>query len=235
LEFRHGKRTVFNDFLTWTIAGFSISDELKWQPQGDYSKNEELIFWDIFKAYATAMSAEIKTDNDWYDLPGEYYERAEMGGHHGQFFTPKPVCTAMAQITVTDKPDESNSAADSSCGSGRMLLAANSVRRGMRMFATDLDPVCCHMCIVNFLMHGIEGEVVNKDALDTESYFSGCRVNEGLNNPLSKNLGFMHVRYLPKEESIIYRNGLSVKQKVANTPLTVVPAKKTEAIQMALF
>ena len=208
---RHSKYSVFSDFLLWVIAGFAISDELNWQPTNNYTKDELPVFPDIFSAFALAMNERIKADNHWADILGEYYMCANISNSSaGQFFTPEHVCTLMAQMAIFEN-DKRHNAHDCCCGSGRLLLAANSVQLGMKLYASDLDVTCCRMTVVNFLMHGCVGEVVQKDGLLADSYFGGWAVNEGINNPFSKYHGIPHVRFLPKEESVIYQNGFIEK------------------------
>jgi type I restriction enzyme M protein len=225
---RHNKRSVFFDFLTWIIAGFAVSDELKWQPKNRYNDKELSIFSNIFKAFVLTLNSEIKADDHWCDLLGIYYEGADFNdSYKGQFFTPEHICTLMAKITIGDERRE-NHAYDCCCGSGRMLLAANSIQPGMKLYASDLDAICCQITIINFLMHGCEGEVVHKNGLIDDCYFEGWAVNDGLNNPFSKYYGLPHVRILPKEESEIYKRGLLVKKEFNNVPVKIVSKNKVK-------
>lgn len=97
---------------------------------------------------------------EWCDPLGEYYEC--LAGNYkksnfGQFFTPKPLCDLMAQITICD--DWGKNINDPACGSGRLILAANHKTKGNYFVCEDLDAICCKMTAVNLCFHEVRAEV----------------------------------------------------------------------------
>lgn len=124
----------------------------------------------------------------WYDFFGSVYEQMfqskSKASRMGQFFTPPSVSNLMADIVTHQEgenaPQRIN---DPCCGSGRLLLAhymqnATPEHCGQSVgyyVAQDLDPVSCKMCALNFMAHGMIGEVHCQDTLlltpPTVSYY----------------------------------------------------------------
>lgn len=126
---------------------------------------------------------------------------------------------------------------DCACGSGRMLLASHVLHPGNYCCAQDMDRICCLMTVCNFIIHGVNGEVVWGDSLDPTDYRDGWRTNEALNA-----LGVPCVRRMDKMEATSYLSGLammaerqeSVEKKA--TPAGDAEKKKAvEPIQLSLF
>ena len=77
----------------------------------------------------------------------------------------------MAKVIGTGK--ESGTVNDCACGSGRLLLAHyieksrtdHSAGRRFRYIAQDSDPLVCKMCVLNFMAHGMYGEVICQNTL----------------------------------------------------------------------
>jgi ribosomal protein L11 methylase PrmA len=70
--------------------------------------------------------------------------------------------------SVDDKPvDRPLRILDPSCGSGRMLLAANKVNGPMQeYYGVDIDETCVKMAAINLFLNGVfHGEVMCADAL----------------------------------------------------------------------
>lgn len=124
---------------------------------------------------------------------------------------------------------------DNACGSGRMLLAAHANHPTNYCCAQDLDRICCLMTVCNFIVHGVNGEVVWGDGLDPTDFREGWRVNELL--------GVIHVpcvRQMECMESMSFRNGLTLLEKQTETnPAPASPkkakAQKPQFLQPSLF
>lgn len=241
-KYRHKYDAVslFERFMEYVCAGFDITFSAIDRP---FNQEEGQVCAELFTAWVLTMN-EILKSKEWYDVLGEVYMNyiaGTMKKHWtGQYFTPMHICDFMARIT---DPGENGgeSVMDCACGSGRMLLAANAVHPGNYCCAQDLDRICCLMTVCNFIIHGINGEVVCGDSLNPADYRDGWRTNEILNIT-----GVPSVRKMDKMESRSYRNGLLMLQEAKDgkektvTPSPQMPksAEKTknpQPIQYTLF
>ena len=168
VSYKHDIARVFDDFLTLVICCLARQTQEDWYLQTirkydeDEINNFPKLLGKLFIIYDRAIK-----DGDWIDPLGDYYQ--ELAGKYkkqgfGQFFTPKPICDFMAQITV-NKKDYGNKINDCAAGSGRTLLAANNVCKGNYYIAQDIDAVCVKMCCINMAFHGLKGEVHHMDTL----------------------------------------------------------------------
>jgi hypothetical protein len=125
----------------------------------------------------------------WYDMLGWLYEYIASNYKRkgmGQFFTPPYLCDMMVRINnpvICERTNKNNvitgptTIQDPACGSGRMLLAAASswinaqqeedyrYVDGFYMCANDLDAMCTKMTAINFVLHGLTGEVTCANGL----------------------------------------------------------------------
>lgn len=183
------------------------------------------------------MNDELK-NREWFDLLGEtymIYMSGQMKKHlTGQYFTPMHITDFMAKIVdAGEKSDET--VIDNACGSGRMLLAAHANHPTNYCCAQDLDRICCLMTVCNFIVHGVNGEVVWGDGLDPTDYREGWRVNELLGE-----IGIPCVREMENMESMSFRNGITMLEKQKETnPAPASPkkvkAQKPQLLQPSLF
>jgi len=151
-----------SELLRWLaadiLAGFGIPPQQ--QPP------EETWAWlrEVSGGYAGAVA-----ENPFADILGIAYQMLGSNGHRsalGQFFTPGPLCTFMAQILGVDKPRARSSDLDllrmcePSCGSGALVLAfmqqvverdGSSGLRAWSITGIDLDPLCAQLCAVQVL------------------------------------------------------------------------------------
>ena len=94
----------------------------------------------------------------------------------GQFFTPMPLCKAMADVI----PSEGEIVEDSACGSGRTLLAHHAHCDRTKFYwyrAADLDPLSVKMFALNMMINGMIGVVRHCDSL-TDEVFHEYYINE---------------------------------------------------------
>lgn len=198
---KHSHNTIFDNFLDMVVCKFSFGQLTKASDFKNIYTIEELsIFGDMLKELL-ALYGDCDT---WIDPLGEIYEH--IGSNYdrkafGQFFTPEPIAQFMASMLCDEEGGEYKSFIEPSCGSGRMILAANAVRKSPIVYysACDLDRTCVLMTAVNMLFHGIRGEVVWKNALDFSDWREGFLIN-----PIIR-YGLPTIDDLKKEDSVIWR------------------------------
>lgn len=205
LNYRYDTADVFCDLIDLMIAMFKfegdkeLGDRLKLKYKKDY---EQLCI--CVREMMLAYNIGLKESN-WYDGLGEYYEVITSNyksSRLGQFFTPKPICDLMASITVSDTALEDiegkvvgKVVGDPACGSGRMLLALNSIAPGNFHYATDIDSVCVKMTAINMCIHCISGQVVCANGLwYGDSWRFGYQINETLH------IGLPSIRNIEQNE-----------------------------------
>ena len=69
--------------------------------------------------------------------------------------------------------------------------------------AEDIDRTCCMMTVCNFIIHGVEGEVIWHNALQPDTFYGGWKTNEQLNSLFSKYRGISHVREISYDETLL--------------------------------
>lgn len=225
---------AFTRFLEFVVDGFDATFRTL---DRNYTSEETKYFTELLQLWLTSIQTKLHMYG-WFDALGELYER--LAGrmkkqNSGQFFTPCHICDLMAQINAPkDVEVVGKNISDPSAGSGRNLLAFNALHPGNFMVAEDIDRICCLMCVCNFLVHGIDGEVVWHDSLDPSSYNQGWRVNKLLNL-----IGLPTVLPLCKEESMIYMSSLNIlhNKREADTPSVpeIKAAPRQKVYQMSLF
>jgi hypothetical protein len=118
------------------------------------------------------------------DVLGRLYHRLELQNDQaGQFFTPYPVCQAMAKMLVHDakhlvEEQEFIRAQEPCVGSGSMVIAlAQALREEginyqqcLHVTAIDLDIVAVHMAYVQCTLLHIPALIVHGDTLRAETY-----------------------------------------------------------------
>lgn len=118
------------------------------------------------------------------DVLGKLYHRLEIHNEQtGQFFTPYPVCQAMAKMLVYDskhlfEEQEFIRAQEPCVGSGAMVIAlAQALREGginyqqkLHVTAIDLDIVAIHMAYVQLTLLHIPAIILHGDTLRGEVY-----------------------------------------------------------------
>jgi type I restriction-modification system DNA methylase subunit len=118
------------------------------------------------------------------DVLGVLYHRLELHNEQsGQFFTPYPVCQAMAKMLVHDakrvvEEQEFIRALEPCVGSGAMVIAlAQALREEginyqqcLHVTAIDLDLLAVHMAYVHCTLLHIPAIIVHGDTLRNETY-----------------------------------------------------------------
>jgi len=218
LTYRWDHLQIFDDFLSISISNFQLVPTvgLAERMKAVYDQKELTLFGQLFQTWIMTMNDEIAADEWIYrDLLGNYYEYLSSKYHKsklGQFFTPEPLVDMMTEMVIDETSQEIQTVSDPTAGSGRMLLSAHMKLKGkMLAYAEDIDPICCKICVLNFLIHGLEGEVIHHDALRQNHWIQGWKVNE------HRKYKVINIRPIEQSESDIMRYGTDTPAK-ANTP-----------------
>lgn len=224
--YRNGLDNVraFDDLLRYIIIGFTRpgAEGLRdWH----YTQEQNKGFFTLFQELSQVIKREVQC-NGWYDAFGVIYEEIIASkskcSNTGQFFTPSSLCDLMTKVTNGGKDEKISGKiiGDCACGSGRTLLSFHSHNLGNYYIAEDIDPMCVRMTVCNFLLHGVEGEVICHDTLcSPDSCNFAYRVNEGLNNPLSRYFGTPNIQQIDFSQTTLHsqnehRKILSVRKRM---------------------
>lgn len=124
---------------------------------------------DFRKAYQEALEAYGDCAEDYKDPMGDMFMDKISHGQHGQFFTPEDLCTLSAELIGVGNVEDGHTINDPTSGSGRMLLKALQIARAKGrepiLYANDISMTCAKMCLLNFLVNSVDGEVTCGDAL----------------------------------------------------------------------
>lgn len=156
--------------------------------------------------YPKNLEKIIKAINglDWYSAKeeglGDLYEglleknAGEKKSGAGQYFTPRPLINAMVQLV---KPEMGEHCGDPACGTFGFMIAADQYlkqktdlyftegitteqqdfQRKQAFTGIELVPDAHRLALMNAMLHGIEGEILQTDALSSEGkVFSGYDV-----------------------------------------------------------
>lgn len=200
---------VFDDFLQYVIWVHTLPEYGKKIDGWSYTAEQSKEMFDLYQTLIIDLKPEINR-RGWFDAFGYIYEDMIAGkfrrNNSGQFFTPPSICNLMTEINAPkDIQVVGKIISDPTCGSGRNLLAFHAVHIGNRYIAEDIDKTCCLMTVCNFILHGVEGEVIWHDSLQPETFYGGWRTNEQLNQFDAKYNGIPHVREIAYEDSLLKR------------------------------
>lgn len=196
---------VFPDFLQYIIWAHTLPEYGKKIKGWSYTAEQSKEIFDLYCLLIKAVKPEIDRKG-WFDPFGEIYESLVVGKFHrnnsGQFFTPSSLCDLMRDImSPKEQKIIGKTISDPACGSGRNLLSFHSVHVGNYYIAEDIDKTCCLMTACNFILHGIEGEVIWHNTLQPDTFYGAWRTNEQLNKLGSKYHGIPHIREIDFEET----------------------------------
>lgn len=189
---------VLNDLLDYII--YYCDPEPKPHPHWRYNREQNEGFHGLMCLYFEILPRLTNTNMGWYDCWGDLFMsfRGKFGASvMGQFFTPVHISQLLSDLTTTDEMLDKEATFpttfgnrvivnDPTCGSSRMLLAAQATyirleKRAPYLIGEDLDPLCCKMSAVNMMAHGCFGEVVHHDTLLEPGHVrTGYIINEGL-------------------------------------------------------
>ena len=190
------------------------------------ARQEDEDYFELMTAWFTEVTKAMDAGGT-LDFFGKMYEETWKGKGKasalGQFYTPESTCSLMAEMISDDGRGTYN---DCTCGSGRTLLAAfaKADRSKFLWFdAGDIDYISCKMCALNFMVHGMLGEVKQQDALTLETPSVIYHVNE-VRYPFPTNMYSIRREYPSKTE-----------RKVLKPSEEEKPKKRKEPIQLSLF
>lgn len=157
---------AFSDFLTMTVCALSggqMEDQylqaVKRYSEGEKGKRGCDHLANAFAALIQAM------ETTRVDILGDIFQGAITFGEHGQFFTPEPICSLLAQMTAGSP----QSVYDPCCGSGRTLLAHANLGRCAEFFGQDIDRRCVQMTAINLSLRNLYGWVILGNSLANEA------------------------------------------------------------------
>lgn len=198
---------VFDDFLQYIIWLHTLPEYGKKIDGWSYTPSQSKEMYDMYSMLILAVKHEVDR-NGWFDAFGFIYEDMIAGkfrrSNNGQFFTPPSICDFMTDITAPkEQRIVGKTISDPTCGSGRNLLAFHAKHIGNYYVAEDIDRTCCMMTVCNFIIHGVEGEVIWHNTLQPDTFYGGWKTNEQLNSLLSKYRGMPHVREIPYDDTLL--------------------------------
>ena len=186
----HDKWQVFCDFVE--LAAIAISNQYDFihhdereerylNLAGTYTRPEMDRFCSMFSCVFTSSRL---TEDDPKDFLGEIYHELELHNKwKGQFFTPMPLCSLMAEFQMEDAEKTLNEKTyltinDPCSGSGALLLGyAAALKRHkidyqtkMLAVATDIDLKCVHMAYIQLSLYGIPAVVIHGNTLTVEEW-----------------------------------------------------------------
>lgn len=187
------------------------------------------------------------------DVLGRLYHRLELHNEQsGQFFTPYPVCLAMAKMLVHDAKHlievQGFLRAHEPCvGSGAMVIAlAQALReeginyqQALHVTAVDIDVIAVHMAYVQCTLLHIPAVILHGDTLRDETY-SVWRTFGHVMGCWDVKLARDH-RTLPAPEKASLSEQVAQTTAVLTSPLTPSPTPHspngttTHSSQLTLF
>ncbi len=194
----------FDNFMRWIIWAHTLPEYGAPLKDWPYEPADGKVMYDIYRVLIQEQQQRLQK-SEWCDIFGEIYEELiaskSRRSDNGQFFTPKSLCDLMTDISSHEEEKiVGQRISDPTCGSGRNLLAFHAKHPGNYHVAEDLDKTCVLMTVCNFILHGVNGEVIWHNALIPDDFKGGWRVNEHLNNRFSKYHGIPHLRPMTQEE-----------------------------------
>lgn len=198
LAYTRSIRDVFTDMLDITLRGFCVRDEANILPDlltrlsdDDRAQYAQLIqtMGDIADNDGTGM----------FDALGDLFMEHLSFGKNGQFFTPQPICDAMAMMQP--EPEDGQTVCDPACGSGRTLLAMAKRNRKLIFYGSDIDLTCVKMAAVNMLLNSLTAEIAWMNTLSLEHWASfHCRLDPFSRLPFLITTGANQTNFVRKLE-----------------------------------
>ena len=198
---------VFDDFLQYVIWAHTLPEYGKKIEGWSYTPSQSKEMYDMYCTLILAVKPEIDR-HGWFDAFGCIYEDMIAGkfrrSNSGQFFTPSSICDLMTDISAPkEQRIVGKTISDPTCGSGRNLLAFHAKHIGNYYVAEDIDRTCCMMTVCNFIINGVEGEVIWHNTLQPDTFYGGWKTNEQLNSLFSKYRGIPHVREISYDDTLL--------------------------------
>jgi hypothetical protein len=190
LGYRHSSWQVFADFVEMGATAFSNGVDLA------QHEKREARYMEIVKRYTPEevqrfpeMLATLvfELEDEPEDVLGKTYHELELHNKwSGQYFTPFPLCRAMAKMIVGDADDLQEriaergflTASEPASGSGAMIIALAlelneqgvNYQQQLHVTAVDVDAKCVHMTYLQLALLHIPAVVVHGNSLSLEEY-----------------------------------------------------------------
>jgi type I restriction enzyme M protein len=229
---------VFDDMLAYIIDLFSFDNP--WEPLGRYKDPEiRKRFFELFQEIVLLMNKKVRDDGEWYDPFGNLYQTQIVShgrrANAGQFFTPENIVDFMVSINSDgrDLTGKGLNIGDPACGSGRFLIAAHAKFPGNYYCGEDIDRTCALMTVCNFILHGVNGEVIWHDSLmpTKERFYGAWRVR-----PRPDLLGIPEVSKMEWEDTLCHAVWESRRVKADTAKTSESPAAEApQIVQLNLF
>ena len=187
LAYAHHLFTIFRHFVELSAITFSnAADPInKAVREAQYLAIVKQYKPEEFRQFPPLLGMLVEClEQEPTDVLGRLYHRLEIHNHQsGQFFTPYPVCLAMAKMLVHDakhlvKEQGFIRAQEPCVGSGAMVMAlAQALREEginyqqcLHVTAIDLDIIAVHMSYVQCTLLHIPAIILHSDTLRGETY-----------------------------------------------------------------
>jgi hypothetical protein len=210
LGYRHSSWQVFADFVEMGAITFSNAVDLAQREarEARYMETIKRYTPDEVRQFPAMLGTLIcDLDDDPEDVLGKTYHELELHNKWtGQYFTPFPLCRAMAKMIVGDVNDVQEriaergflSASEPACGSGAMVIALAlelkeqgvNYQEQLHVTAVDVDAKCVHMTYLQLALMHIPAVVVHGNSLSLEEYgrwYTPAHIMNGWNYRLKRN------------------------------------------------
>lgn len=193
---RNDFATAFDDFITISLTQFvhpecEIGKDWHSRAISKYDDFERNLINQMFREMILSYRNNLVDGNSWFDFFGNLYMEVSgksKSSRFGQFFTPEDVCDFIIMTQSCEGGGKTIN--DPACGSGRLLISHHVRNPGNFYIGEDLDLICCKMSVLNFLLHGIVGQIWHHDALMEPDTFRHRFI---INNNLNQTGGIPHV------------------------------------------
>lgn len=208
-QYRHDTHRLFSDCMETAAIAISNAVDLRQRDArearymeivGRYDRETVEMFPRVLAELTLALEEERR------DVLGLVFgELGVINTVRGQFFTPYPVCRAMAAMTLGGNDDAKKlieekgfiSAMEPACGAGAMVIALADAlhaqginyQQYLHVTAVDIDPRAVHMAYLQFSLLHIPAHVVvgNSLSLETrENWYTPAHILGGWNAKLAK-------------------------------------------------
>lgn len=187
LSRRHDTRRVFDAFTRFAACALAAGTrEAEYLEEAKRWDKAEL---DLFAQALGALVLEMES-KPFEDVLGGYYMEFALSTKgqqwNGEFHTPKPICTMMAQMILGDMeslPSEGPiTICEPACGAGAMVLSVGEaclpeVRRRLRVTAIDINRTACDMAFVNTTLCGIPTRVIHGNSQSNEYWAAWSNIH----------------------------------------------------------
>ena len=187
LSYGHHTYTIFRHFVELSAISLSnVADPInKPTREQQYRSIVAQYTPEEFQQFPPMLGMLVECmEQEPTDVLGRLYHRLEIHNHQsGQFFTPYPVCQAMAKMLVHDakhlvEEQEFIRAMEPCVGSGAMVIAlAQALREKeinyqhkLHVTAIDIDTLCVHMAYVQCTLLHIPALICHGDSLRGDVY-----------------------------------------------------------------